>query len=167
MLCSSLIKEYVNTMGLSREDFLFKICPPVTNKYLKRLSKNLFGDKETLAGGKCSELTLYDLRHCSSCYWLPRYKSESALKYRFGWYKSDKINYYSELLGMRDTIKEEDILVDETMAEIEKRLERSEKDNSILHDKLEAFEKLMPAMLQRVEKVEILMKGMEMVQLNN
>ena len=34
-------------------------------------------------------LSMYDFRHSSACYWLPRYKSEAALKYRFGWKKSE------------------------------------------------------------------------------
>ena len=86
-----------------------------------------------------SNLTMYDFRHCSCCYWLPRYKSESALKYRFGWKKSDKIHYYSELLGMKDTIREEDMLIDLTKTEIEKRLLMTERENEILKEKLQAY----------------------------
>jgi len=119
MICSELLKEYVQHKKLKMDDYLFPISPPSLNKYLKRLAMKLFGDEQSPAGSKCSELTMYDFRHCSCCYWLPRYKSESALKYRFGWKKSDKIHYYSELLGMKDTISEEDLLIDVTKAEIE------------------------------------------------
>jgi hypothetical protein len=140
MLCSDIIKEYIKTKGLKAEDYLFKISPPVTNRYLKRLAKRVLGDAESPARQKYSELTMYDFRHCSSCYWLPRYKSESALKYRFGWKKSDKIHYYSELLGMRDTIAEEDMLMDVTKTEIEKELSSTKKENEILQDRLRAVE---------------------------
>jgi hypothetical protein len=112
----------------------------MTNKYLKRLAQRLFGDKVSPAGAKYSDLTMYDFRHMASCYWLPRYKSESALKYRFGWKKSDKIHYYSELLGMKDTISEEDMLLDLTKTEIEKRLEKSEKEKEILMDRMRSVE---------------------------
>ena len=101
---------------------------------LKRLAKRILGDGESLARENYSQLTMYDFRHCSCCYWLPRYKSESALKYRFGWKKSEKIHYYSELLGMKDTIVEEDLLTDVTKVEIERRLDRSEKDNQLLRE---------------------------------
>jgi hypothetical protein len=74
---------------------------------------------------------------------LPRYKSESALKYRFGWKKSDKIHYYSEMLGMKDTISEEDLLVDVTKTEMEKRLLQTEKENALLNEKLKVMEKQM------------------------
>jgi hypothetical protein len=134
MLCSDLIREYVRSNNLSREDFLFKISPPATNKYLKRLAKRVLGDEKSSAGTEYSKLTLYDFRHCSCCYWLPRYKSESALKYRFGWKKSDKIHYYSELLGMKDTISEEDMLVDVTKIELEKRMDKTEKENAMLKE---------------------------------
>ena len=86
---------------------------------------------------------MYDFRHCSCCYWLPRYKSESALKYRFGWKRSDKIHYYSELLGMRDTISEEDLFLDLTKTEIEKQLTKSENKNEILQERVDILEKQM------------------------
>ncbi len=52
MLCSDLIKEYVNVKGLKSEDYLFKIKAPSVNKYLKRTALKLFGDKESEAGEK-------------------------------------------------------------------------------------------------------------------
>jgi len=139
MLSSDLLKQYVKDKGLQNSEQLFKISPLVVNQYLKRLAKRVLGDGESLAGEKYSNLTMYDFRHCSCCYWLPRYKSESALKYRFGWKKSDKIHYYSELLGMKDTITEEDMLIDLTKTEIEKRLLKTEQENEILKEKQEAY----------------------------
>lgn len=44
MLCSDMIKGYVNNNKLSGNDYLFKIVPNTANKYLKRLSKKLFGE---------------------------------------------------------------------------------------------------------------------------
>ncbi len=139
MLCSDLLKQYVKDKELQDNDQLFNISPSVVNQYLKRLAKRVFGDSISLAGEKYSNLTMYDFRHCSCCYWLPRYKSESALKYRFGWKKSDKIHYYSELLGMKDTITEEDMLIDLTKTEIEKRLLKAEQENEIFKEKFEAY----------------------------
>ncbi len=83
---------------------------------------------------------MYDFRHCACCYWLPRYKSESALKYRFGWKSSRFISYYSEFIGMRDTISEEDLLIDLTKTEIEKRLMKSEKEGDLLKEKMSVME---------------------------
>jgi len=137
MLCTDLLRQYIKDKRLQKNDQLFKISPPVVNRYLKRLAKRVLGEGVSLAGEKYSNLTMYDFRHCSCCYWLPRYKSESALKYRFGWKKSDKIHYYSELLGMKDTITEEDMLLDLTKTEIEKRLLKTEQKNEILKENLE------------------------------
>jgi len=98
---------------------------------------------------------MYDFRHISCCYWLPRYKSESALKFRFGWKKSDKIHYYSEMLGMRDTIKEEDLLVDITKTEIEKRLNKTENEKEMLQERVEHLEKQMKEILGLVGTVRL------------
>ena len=141
MICTDTIKEYIKTKELKENDYLFPINPGSVNQYLKRLSGRLFGDENSLAGQKYSELTMYDFRHNSCCYWLPRYKSESALKFRFGWKKSEKIHYYSEMLGMRDTISEEDMLVDVTKTEIERRLTATENENKILQEKLAVADK--------------------------
>lgn len=157
MICPELLKQYVDHHKLKPEDQLFKICPSQVNRHLQRLSLALFGDKVSPAGTKYSEITMYDFRHISCCYWLPRYKSESALKYRFGWKKSDKIHYYSELLGMKDTISEEDLLVDVTKTEIEQRLTRSEKEKEMLQEKMNAMQKdlqIVIATVQRLERVK-------------
>ena len=138
MFSSPLLREYIQDNDLEPGDYLFPISPYVANRYLKRLAKRVLGDGVSPAGDKYSNLSLYDFRHCSCCYWLPRYKSESALKYRFGWKKSDKIHYYSELLGMRDTICEEDMLVDVSKTEIEQKLARSEREREMLAARLEA-----------------------------
>ena len=155
MLCSDLLREYVSSNSLKKEDQLFNISYVVVNRYLKRIAVRLFGDKPSPAGQKYSELSMYDFRHCSCCYWLPRYKSESALKYRFGWKKSDKIHYYSELLGMRDTISEEDLLIDVTKTELEQRLERSEKEKEVLQERMSTMEMQMAKILELEKKLEI------------
>jgi integrase len=137
MICHQLIKEYVKLNGLGNDSYLFTTNPHDVNKYLKRLGKRVLGDGKSPAGEKYINLTMYDFRHNSCCYWLPRYKSESALKYRFGWKKSEKIHYYSELLGMKDTISEEDLLMDVTKIELERRMEKTEKDNALLKEENE------------------------------
>ncbi|MDD5191557.1 MAG: tyrosine-type recombinase/integrase [Candidatus Nanoarchaeia archaeon] len=148
MICSELIKEYVKSKDLKPEDYLFNMKYSSASKYLKRLAARLFGNKLSEAGGKYSEMSLYDFRHISCCYWLPRYKSESALKYRFGWKQSDKIHYYSELLGMKDTISQEDMLIDVTKTEIEKRLMQSEKRNQMIEEDNKMIHKQMSEILE-------------------
>ena len=140
MISSQLIKEYIKHKGLKQGDCLFPINPPIVTKYLQRLSTRILGNGVSDAGKKYSQLSMYDFRHCSCCYWLPRYKSEAALKYRFGWKRSEKIHYYSEFLGMKDTITEEDMLIDITKTEIEKRLTKTERENEILKERLKVSE---------------------------
>ncbi|MGY4884127.1 MAG: tyrosine-type recombinase/integrase [Nanobdellota archaeon] len=152
MLCSGIIKEYILNKKLQSEDYLFTKTPRVMNKYLKRLANRILGDGISPAGQRYSQLTMYDFRHCSCCYWLPRYKSESALKFRFGWKKEDKIHYYSEMLGMKDTISEEDLLVDLTKTEIERRLLKSENEKNVLQERVDVLEKQMKVISELVKQ---------------
>jgi len=158
MLCSELIKEFIKLKCISSEDYLFKISPHAVNQYLRRLAERILGNSVSPAGQKYSELTMYDFRHCSCGYWLPRYKSESALKFRFGWKKSDKIHYYSEMLGMRDTISEEDMFVDITKTEIEKQLTKSENEKEMLKDRMQILESQMQRILQMVNNSCLIVK---------
>lgn len=158
MICSKVLKDYIKDKKLDPTDQVFNICPKVANRYLKRLASKLFGDKQSPAGQKYSDLTMYDLRHCSCCYWLPLYKSESALKYRFGWKKSEKIHYYSELLGMRDTISEDDLLIDVTKTELEQRLSKTEKEKEIMQDRIKTMEMQMAKIMETVKQLEIIQR---------
>ena len=151
MLCSDLVKNYILDKKLNPSDYIFPICPPVVNRYLRRLGERIFGNGESLAGEKYSQLNMYDFRHISCCYWLPRYKSESALKYRFGWKNSDKIHYYSELLGMKDTITQDDLFVDVTKSELEQKQESLSRENTLLKDKVENMEGQMKKILEMVK----------------
>ncbi len=140
MLSSDLIKRYIREEKLELHDYLFTFKPYNVNRVIKNTARKLFGEGVSPAGEKYCNLTMYDFRHCACCYWMPRYKSESALKYRFGWKKSDKIHYYSELLGMRDTISEEDMLIDTTKTELEKELNSTKRQNEILQERMELME---------------------------
>ena len=158
MLCSDILKEHIKNKDLKNEDYLFKISPTKVNQYLKRLAVRVLGDKPTPAGCNTSEITMYDFRHISCCYWLPRYKSESALKYRFGWKGSDKIHYYSELLGMKDTISEEDMFVDTTKTELEQRLEKTEKEKEVIQERMRNMELQLAKIMELTNRVALEVK---------
>jgi len=55
---------------------------------------------------------------------------------------------------MKDTISEEDLLIDVTKTEIEKRLLKSEKDKELMQDRVDSLEKQMKEILELVGKVE-------------
>jgi len=165
MLSSELVANYVKDEKLQPEDYIFPLQPFSVNKYLKRLASRIFGDAMSEAGKPYKNLTMYDFRHCSCCYWLPRYKSESALKYRFGWKKSDKIHYYSGMLGMKDTINEDDMLVDLTKTEIEKKLVKSENEKDILQDRVEMLEKQMSVIMPEVDEMRTAFKELGLLKI--
>jgi hypothetical protein len=140
MLCKQYVKDYIQLYDLKEDDYLFIMKPSTFNKYLKDLSKRLFGDAITKGRDKFSNFTLYDIRHNSACYWLKRYKTNGAMMYRFGWKKEQMIHYYSEFFGNQDTIGEEDMLISEDKAKIVKELEEERKARLILEEKYEMME---------------------------
>lgn len=165
MLCGQLLLDWIKDKSIGPDDFLFSFHPVVVNRYLKRLGARVFPNgtgkgRTTLGRERFDQLTMYDFRHASCCYWLPRYKSESALKYRFGWKKSDMIHYYSELLGMRDTIAEQDLLEPEARVQLERDLEHERQERTLLQDQLRALhdelQELKNASMQRARADDIM-----------
>jgi len=151
LLCSRLLREYITDRQLGRDDYLFPIVPRVVNQYLKRLAVKVLGDRKTKGGENTGELNMYDFRHSSACYWLPRYKNESALKYRFGWKENEMIHHYTKLLGMRDTIAEEDLLIDsEAKTRLEKELEQEKRTRNLLQEQLQAQREEMAAIKEQL-----------------
>ena len=130
--------------------FLFP--PPVVNRYLQPLAKRVLGGGIIRAGEVYPRLTMYDFRHSSACYWLRRYKSESALKYRFGWKKTEQIHYYTQLLGMADNITEDDLLVGTNKTDLEQRLERAERDKTVMQEQIAALNTQFARVLEEGKK---------------
>lgn len=151
LLCSEVLKEHIKNEGLKKGDPLFRKTPQRVNQYLRNLGYRILKIGiliEIEENGKKIQkivdgLSMYDFRHASACYWLPRYKSESAMKYRFGWKKSDMIHYYTELLGMKDTIQDDDLYVDISKTELEKQIAEKGKEIDILQERLQAQDKQM------------------------
>ncbi|MHA2017484.1 MAG: tyrosine-type recombinase/integrase [Promethearchaeota archaeon] len=148
MICSEQVKKYIQFMELGSEDILCQISPPMLNRELRKLGKKILTSEQL----KHKSLSLYDFRHSSCCYWLPRYKSESALKYRFGWKKSDMIIYYTEFLGMKDTITADDLYLDVTKTELEKEVGKQNKDIAILKKTIGSDRKIFLDMLDAFNK---------------
>lgn len=134
MLCKQYIKEFIKYYGLKDDDYLFIMKPSTFNKYLKDLAKRLFGDELTKGRERYSKFTLYDIRHNSACYWLPRYKTNGAMMYRFGWKKEQMIHYYSEFFGNQDTISEEDMLISEDKVKVVRELEEERRARLMLEE---------------------------------
>jgi len=122
LLCGKDIHEYIRRSELKPEDRLFAISNDMANRYLSKLSGEVFGSRTSEGGENYQHMTLYDFRHNSACYWLERYKNTMSLMYRFGWKSEKYILYYSEFKGKRDLIKSDDLLVDITKSELEKEL---------------------------------------------
>ena len=126
-LSGETILKYIKDNDIKDEDYLFSFTSFAINKYLKELCFKLFGNKVSQAGNKFNQFSLYDWRHNSACFWVQRYKRNSDMMYRFGWKSEKYIFYYSEFLGMRDKIRDEDMYIDVTKTELEKEVEELKK----------------------------------------
>jgi len=151
LLCTEALRHHIRDEGLQPHDQVFPISPKVANRYLKHLAARVLGTGPTPAGKTYSQLTLYDFRHSSACYWLPRYKSESGLKYRFGWRKSRMIHYYTDLLGMSDTITSEDIHLTPARTGLENRLAKVETERRLTEERLTTLQSQVREILHAVE----------------
>jgi hypothetical protein len=164
MLCADIIRKYVDENKLSGPDFLFQRSPIIYNRVLAKLGYKVLGigtaHQQRLPNGQVHKtlvkhgITMYDFRHNSVCHYLPIYKSENQMKYRYGWKKSDMIHYYSEFLGMKDTIQEDDMLIDTTKTQLEQALVKEQQKVSILEERFTAEK---TAMEERIQKLEATM----------
>jgi integrase len=149
MFCSEQVKDYINDLDLKLDDYIVKLSPEDCNNKLNEIGLKILGKERC----KDKKLTLYDFRHSSACFWVVRYKSESALKYRFGWKKSEMIHYYTEFLGMEDTIQQDDLYTDITKTEMEKEIEKLKKSiKEVKMMKMGEFSRLMDEHIRKWEK---------------
>lgn len=158
ILCGKDLLEYIKKSELGDDDLLFPFSAPLVNRHLNEVGKKLFGEGRSKAGEKYANLTMYDLRHNSACYWIKRYKTNSAIMYRFGWKSEEYIHYYSEFLGMKDPIKQEDLYIDITKTELEKEINRLKSDDKVQKDKLSRMESALKDMLNGYKKLAFMVK---------
>lgn len=148
LLCSNILKKYIREKSLSSDEFIFTTNPATINKYLKRIGLRILSIKD---------LSMYDFRHSSACYWLPRYKSESALKWRFGWKQTEMIHYYTEFLGMKDTITQNDLVDADEQRELERELAKQKQLNHITEERLKMQESKLREVSEKFNKINAFM----------
>lgn len=129
-LSTQLVKDFINTYKLTPNDFFLRKKVFAMNRYLKRHCSKLFGKDKVShpkSKGLYGNFTLYDIRHNSVCYWFNRYPTHKGLMYRFGWRKPDKIEYYSNFLGVNDEITDGDMVLAEDKSKLYKLEDENKK----------------------------------------
>jgi len=149
MLCSDVVNEYIKKLNLGKEDFFCRKNPSMVNRSLNQAGKRILKPEQI----KYKNLTLYDFRHSSACFWLIRYKSEMALKYRFGWRKSEMIHYYTEFLGMKDTITKDDLYTEVNKGELEKQLDLEKLEREKLQKEIKQIREQNKELMRRVNLI--------------
>lgn len=150
-LSSQLIKEYIHNNNLKEDDYFFRKKPFTINKYLRYHCLKLFGNKisHPKARGKYYEFTMYDIRHNSACYWFNKYPTHKGLMYRFGWRKADKIEYYSDFLGVSDEITDDDMI----LAEDKQIVHKVQEENHNLKEKIKELENYQKEMKPKIDLI--------------
>ncbi len=141
MMCSDTMKKYIRFSELQQDNFVFRLNVAVMNNRLNAIGKKILNKPN---------LTLYDFRHGSACYWYPRYPNIQGLLYRFGWKKIEMAHYYARFLGMEDTITEKDLLLGVTKTELEKEIEELKEWKSGV---TEDFLKMKQAMMKDIKLI--------------
>jgi hypothetical protein len=142
MISSDHIKKHIEQNKLKPDDFLFTKSYTHTTRTVSRMAYKALGIGTAHKQKQCYKVlirngvTMYDFRHSSVCHYLPIYKSENQIKYRYGWRKAEMIHYYSEFLGMKDTISEDDMLLDTTKTELEQKWQKEHQKVQILEEQL-------------------------------
>ena len=158
MICSEKLMQFIKMNDLKGQDFLFPIDYVTTRRVVAKMGYNALklGMPHTQKSQKIlisNGISLYDFRHNSCCHYLPIYKSANQMMYRYGWKKSEMIHYYSEFMGMKDTITDDDMLIDTTKTELERQLQREQQRVAILEEQLNAQKKETEERLKQIEKI--------------
>lgn len=161
MFSGKALVDFCENNQVGPEDYIFgtkrtKVTSAAAKKYYQRLAVQLFGDVQTMGRERIGKLTLYDFRHCAACYWIPRYKNQSSLLYRFGWKKPEMAHYYSEFLGMKDTIVGEDMVVGAAASALEKELAQERLARQKNEDELAAMRAQMEEFQKRLELIHLM-----------
>jgi len=158
MICSDILKNYIKMNNFKGPDFLFFKDYVNTTRVISKLGYKALGIGKPLIQKSRKILiqngiTMYDFRHNSVCHYLPIYKSENQMKYRYGWKKSEMIHYYSEFMGMVDTITDDDMLIDTTKTEIQQQLQKEQLRVAMLEEQLNAQKKENEEKFLQLEKM--------------
>jgi hypothetical protein len=161
MISSDFVRKHIQENKLKGQDFVFSKSPVCYNRVLAKLGYKILGvgnpKQQRKLNGQVHKtivyngITMYDFRHNSVCHYLPIYKSENQMKYRYGWTKSDMIHYYSEFIGMKDTITDDDMLIDTTKTEIQQQLMREQQKVVMLEERMAAQKQEMEERFKRLE----------------
>ena len=156
VLSSQIVKEFL--ANRRHDEPFFTIDWRAFCQYIKRAFVKVLGNKPTKGGKSLKGIRPYDFRHSAACYWRPRYKNVNAYMYRFGWKEMRMVNYYTKFLGMRDTISQDDLIVDsEAKSRLEKELEQERKNRALMEERLIAQEKQFNDMNVKFEQINIFM----------
>ncbi|MEO0126326.1 MAG: site-specific integrase [candidate division WOR-3 bacterium] len=119
--------DYIQRNNLKPGEPLFKFSPPVFNKKLQQVARQIFGDEISEAGEYYKNITLYDFRHSGAIHFRQLFQktgqSLDSLRHRGGWTDFKMINYYTKLLGLDGHIVKEKLLLEEDRTKIEKELD--------------------------------------------
>lgn len=122
-----VLLEYIKEKELKQEDYLFNFSPPLFNKEMQSIAKQLWEDKRSEGGELYKNITLYDLRHSGAIHFRQLFKdtgqSLDGLRHRGGWTTFRMIDFYTKMLGLDGHISKEKLLLEEDKTKLEKEVE--------------------------------------------
>lgn len=118
-----ILLKYIKDNDKKPEDYLFNFSPLMLNQELKKIAKQIFGDKKSEGGEYYKNITGYDLRHSGAIHFRQLFQktgqSLDLLRERGGWSDFKMIDYYTKRLGLDGHISKEKMLLQEDKTKIE------------------------------------------------
>ncbi len=141
LLSSKILGRYIKSYKIKPDDYLFNLSQAAINMKMLRITAKVKELPSLKILNNKKKLSMYDFRHSSACYYVPRYKNRSVLMYRFGWKQEKQIEYYTQFLGLKDEITEEDLLTSDEQIGLKKELEIKDKQIQILQEQLASMQR--------------------------
>ena len=154
------ILDYIERNKLKPEDNLFNFSPPMFNKELQKIAKQIFQDKISEGGEYYKNITLYDLRHSGAVHFRQLFQktgqSLDSLRHRGGWTNFKMINYYTKFLGLDGHISKEKLLLEEDKTNLQKEVDvlKKQQENLVKFKKeiMEIVKPLVPLIHAKIKK---------------
>lgn len=159
------VKEYLKRKKLNSEDYLFNFNHHSLTEKMHKVAKQLWGDaiSDPTAGGKYSELSLYDLRHSGTIH-LRLLASKNAnisidsIRQRAGWKDFKMLNYYTKFIGLDGSIDKNELLIQEDKSKLEKELDEVKLNNKQMANKFGQLLDLFKRHPEEMSKIAIIEK---------
>jgi len=165
LYCGDALRKYIRESNLQPCDDLFSLSYERFSEKLKKVAKQLWGDKisHPKAGEMYSNLSGYDFRHSGAIHLRILAQKNAnisldAVRQRGGWSDFKMLNYYTQFLGLTGEIKKEDLLISEDKSRLEKEIEQLRNESKQQKEENLKNKEILDSKMKELEKMDMFFK---------